>query len=137
MSDFNGLAPSSRALGIAQTSVLELVYLIGHPGDQTPPVVSGITPAGGSTITPTTPVAFDVTDTVALRKTIVMVGFASAGVLEVAYDGAAFGPAYAAASSRSVIAGGAHYSLLRAGGWPAADLSVRVVAIDTGGNEAS
>ena len=52
------------------------------------------------------------------------------------HDGDAFRGHYAASSSRTMIAAGFRYSVLRTGGWPAAP-TIQTFAIDRAGNEAS
>lgn len=60
-----------------------------------------------------------------LREAIVLVRYPAPGLTEIAYDGRAFAPAYAAANSYAInVAGGVRLQLQRAGGWPAAPVLV-------------
>lgn len=105
-------------------------------GDGSPPVVTLVSPPDGSTIEQGTPIAIDVTDNVALRRSFLVVRFAALGIEEVAHQGDRFAPNYAGASSRVAIPGGFRFTLMRAGGWPASPI-VDVYAIDTAGSEAA
>lgn len=106
-------------------------------GDETAPTVGNFSPAAGTPIEAATPVAFDVTDEIELRAVLVLARMVVVGVqlYEVAWDGTAFSERYSG-SSRSAIAGGHRYTIRRTGGWPAAP-TVRVLAVDTSGNEAA
>jgi hypothetical protein len=102
-------------------------------GDVTDPIVTFLL-ASETVIARTASITVDVTDESALRKVVVLAWFEALGRYEVPWDGSQFEPRYTA-STRTAIAGGHRYVLTRSGGWPAAP-TVRVVAIDTGGNEA-
>lgn len=102
-------------------------------GDVTVPVVSNFSPVSGSTIGRTQAISFDVTDELELANVFVSAYFPDSGSWEVVHDGAQFAPFYASGSTRSAIAGGFHFSLVRSGGWPA-NVTVRVRPVDGGGN---
>lgn len=111
------------------------------PGSETTkPVVAIVSPAPSTEITALTPIVVDVTDDVAIRRSILVatIVVASMGtVREVVHDGTAFSAAYLSRSSRAAISHGYRYTVLRGGGWPAGTtLSFEVFAIDTSGNEA-
>lgn len=105
-------------------------------GDQTPPVVSIVSPTPGTNISGVTPLVFDVTDTGLFRRIIVRLKFTGQN-WEFIHDGDTFGPGYQADSTRTIISGGYRYSLRKDGGWPIGQVPrLTVYAIDTGGNEA-
>ena len=101
--------------------------------DSTPTIVN-IVPAVGTSISASTPLSFDVTDSSGLfRRIIVVASFPQLRIQEIVHDGDAFGPWYQQ-SIRSTISGGFHYSVLRLGGWPASP-TLEAFAIDRSGNE--
>ncbi len=102
--------------------------------DSLPPVISNLSPPAGSVLEPNDPVSFDVTDDKGFRRIIVTVTQAGEGVEEVAHDGEDFRGYYQNVSSRTLIDEGWHYAVRRLGGWSSAP-TVRVFAIDVGGNE--
>ena len=105
------------------------------PVDETPPAVGNFSPAAGTPITKTTSIAFDVTDeSGAFRRIFVVAFFPDTGVSEVIHDGDGFRGFYSATSARQGIAGGFRYTVLRAGGWPAAP-TIQTFATDLAGNE--
>lgn len=107
------------------------------PADTTAPSVANFTPAAGTPIARTAAVSFDVTDESGdFRRIFVVAFFPATGVAEVVHDGDAFRGYYAASSSRTMIASGFRYSVLRTGGWPAAP-TIQTFAIDRAGNEAN
>ena len=102
--------------------------------DTVAPVVANAVPALNSVIARSTPVDFDVTDNLgSFTRVIVLVEYPS-GVYEVAHDGDAFAVAFAALSTRTVIANGYHFTLQRTGYWLESP-TIRVIAIDSNGNE--
>jgi hypothetical protein len=107
------------------------------PADTTAPSVANFTPASGSAISRTTPIAFDVTDDSGqFRRIFVVATFAATGACEVIHDGERFRGFYAANSSRMLIAQGFRYTVARTGGWPAAPI-IQTFAMDASGNEAN
>lgn len=107
------------------------------PADTTAPIVSNFDPAPGTPIARTAAVSFDVTDESGdFRRIFVVAFYPTTGMTEVVHDGDAFRGHYAASSSRTMIAGGFRYSVLRTGGWPGAP-TIQTFAIDRAGNEAS
>ena len=99
------------------------------------PVISNIDPAGGTLLHPTTPITLDITDEdSSFRRIILMIQFAGVPAPEVIYDGGGFSIAYATESTITPITDGIHFSLIRAGGWPAAP-TFTPFAIDVTGLE--
>jgi len=107
------------------------------PADATAPTVSNVRPSSG-TIAADMPVSMDVQDTSsAIRQILLLVKYVGnpPGLAwEVAYDGTAFAPNYAALSQRTAIANGNRFRLRRRGGWAATPVVV-VHAVDYSGNE--
>jgi hypothetical protein len=107
------------------------------PVDTSVPVVGNFNPTPGTPIARTGPISFEVTDDSGdFRRIFVVAFFPATGVTEVVHDGDGFRGHYAAGSSRSMIAGGFRYTLLRTSGWPGAP-TIQTFAIDRAGNEAS
>lgn len=107
------------------------------PADTTAPTVTNFEPAPGTPIARTAAVSFDVTDESGdFRRIFIVAFFPATGIAEVVHDGDAFRGYYAANSSRTMIAAGFRYSVLRTGGWPAAP-TIQTFAIDRAGNEAN
>lgn len=108
------------------------------PSDDTPPVVSNVSPTNLDQLAPTATVQFDVTDDSGSFCFIgVNVVFAGLGIQEVIHDGDGFGVRYVALSSRVPITDGFRYTIRRSGGWPATAAELRIKAIDAAGNEAT
>lgn len=115
-------------------------------GEATIPVVSNVTPASGTPITPDTAIGFDVTDAGGnLARSNVHVWYPSLQRFETIYFGAisgawgsrgeGFGPQYA--GTRTAITNGFRFAdVKRRGGWPARPVIV-VDAVDAVGNEAA
>jgi hypothetical protein len=107
------------------------------PVDASVPVVGNFNPAPGTPIARTGPISFEVTDDSGdFRRIFVVAFFPATGVTEVVHDGDGFRGHYAAGSSRTMIAGGFRYTLLRTSGWAGAP-TIQTFAIDRAGNEAS
>jgi hypothetical protein len=99
------------------------------------PVVGNIRPAAGTSITPSESLGFDVTDTDnALAAVAIGASFAGSLTTELIYDGTTFQPLYAANSTRTAIANGLRFSLVRAGGWPGTP-TITPLVLDAAGNE--
>jgi len=115
------------------TSVGNIELLGGIP-ESDDPVVSNISPTVASAIQPTTPITFDVTDdNNSFVELLVIASFPSLNILEVVNMDGVFSANYQALSSRTSITNGFHYSVLRAGGWPASP-SFIVKSVDSDGN---
>lgn len=99
--------------------------------DTTAPAITNFSPAGGTQILPGTLLTFDITDT-ALRL-VAVVAYYPDGIYEVVHDGTDFAAGYITTSTRSVISGGYHFSVLRTGGWLQAP-TLRFPVVDGGGN---
>lgn len=100
-----------------------------------PPVVSNFTPAEGTPVSANTPIGFDVTDDQdSFRRIMVTAAFANLGVTEVVFDGENFVGRFASLSTRLSINGGYRFAIQRQGGWIGSP-EIKVIAIDTSGNE--
>ncbi len=107
-----------------------------EPSDATPPIVGNYSPLAGTPIAKTTSISFDVTEeTGAFRRVFVVAFYSATGISELIHDGDGFRGFYSTTSARRAIAGGFRYTVLRAGGWPAAP-TIQTFAIDLAGNEA-
>jgi hypothetical protein len=102
-------------------------------GDVTPPIVGNVSPAGGTGIESTQVITFDITDESELAHVAVFASFAD-GTAEMIHDGDGFRGKYVGgANTRSAIAGGFSYSVLRIGGWLQAP-TIEYLPIDSSGN---
>lgn len=102
-------------------------------GDVLPPVVGNVLPAGGTGIESTQVITFDITDETELAHVAVFASFAD-GTAEMIHDGDGFRGKYVGgANTRSAIAGGFSYSVLRIGGWLQAP-TIEYLPIDSSGN---
>ena len=110
------------------------LFRLDGPVVSSPPSVSAVTPSVGSAITRHEAIAFDVTDDGDFRAILLTVSFVGADAPEVIHDGTNFSALYSAGSTKTAIAGGFHFSLLRAGGWPSAP-TITPYAFDTTGQE--
>lgn len=100
-----------------------------------PPSVTVVSPAAGSTITVATPLVVDVVDAEGhLQTTVVSISFDDSTEAEVAHNGSIFSSRYLG-STRTAIANGFRYSLVRVGGWRASP-RLHVYAFDSKGNQA-
>ena len=104
------------------------------PVDVTDPSVGSVTPSPG-VIGRSTTISFQITDAVLPKS-----GVALAAVLavfadrrEVVYDGSSFLAPYTG-SSTTPIADGASFSIARTGGWNRGAFTLRILAVDGGGN---
>lgn len=105
-------------------------------GDPQEPQITNVTPALLSTITPSTEIAFDLTDNDTLTMTVIMVRYSPTDNYQVIWDGTAFASDYDANSTRTPIAGGFRYSLRHDAGWPNSP-TIRVAAVDRNANLAT
>lgn len=131
----DGTIYETGALAI-QTNVAN-IEVLEQPPVPAPvsPVVSNVSPFGGTAIAATDPLSFDVTDESGLfREIVVIASFPNVGLLEIIHMDAAFGPQYTQYSSRVAITNGYRYTVLRNGGWPASP-TIIVKAIDLTGAE--
>lgn len=105
-------------------------------GDGYPPAISGITPAAGTAIFPTTTLQFDVVDNdSAMRLVMVTASFAGFPRTEVIYDGTAFVQPYVnAETTAATITNGLRFQVKRNGGWPGSP-TLTPYAVDVTGNE--
>lgn len=106
----------------------------GFPDGPTPPgpQVVLVSPPQG-VISAATPLVVDVTDTIALRRVLLVARFAS--FWELIHDGDRFSPAYSEAT-RTPITNGYRYQLKRQPSWPSGPLPLEVFAFDDNGFEA-
>lgn len=131
----------SRTFAFAATDGKPFLRMVfdnpAPPPDPNPPVVSNVTPAAGTALTPDSTVGFDLTDDVEILAAFVYVIYPDLGEAEAVHDGATFLPRFVGLSSRSTIANGFRYTLRRSGGWKSTNIDVRVRALDAAGNESS
>jgi hypothetical protein len=108
------------------------------PGDQVAPVVTLLSPQIAAGISRTQPLSFKVEDNLGLLGRVMVVArFPGRDVEEVIHTGTRWGPLYdVSPNSRTPIANGYLYSVLRRGGWPTSP-SLDVYALDQSGNEAA
>lgn len=99
------------------------------------PTVSNFSPSAGAAIKVNDAISFDVTDTdAALRRVVVLISFPRLSIYEVAHDGDALGPRYSnVRCSRVSIANGYRYTLIHDEGWPSSPHIVPM-AFDIGGS---
>ncbi len=140
--DFNEIRMSDRCRTPTEIADQAIAYeLLGSPAvsvDNTPPVISNVTPAANASIAVDQVIGLDVTDNLdSFTRIILRVKIVGQDIDEVAHDGDSFTAKYQGASNdRSVIADGFHYDVLRDGGWTVGDAPIfTVYAIDTDGNE--
>lgn len=123
----------------SESEDLSLFVLFDVPCDcsieYTPPTITNFVPAVGSQITRLQQLQFDVTDDGPLRRVILEVRYPENGIQEVIHDGVGFGLKYQGGSNtRTQIAGGFRYTMLRDGGWPE-NPTITPFAIDISGSE--
>ena len=99
------------------------------------PVVSNVMPTAGTAIGANQALGFDVTDDSEKFRAIILVATYN-GLLtrEVIFDQSGFSPMFSAGSTVADIPNGYRFSLVRAGGWPAAP-TITPTAIDQAGME--
>ena len=110
----------------------------GGSVDILPPVISNIIPAPSTPIYPRTPLGFDVTDNnPPLRLIMIKAEFVATSTWDLIHDGTVFGPLYQGASNtRTAIAGGYRYTILRDTGWTVGvPPIITPYAVDLFGNE--
>lgn len=133
----SGIVRSSPTRPLSPGYLAFLPSAPAPPVDTIPPVVGNFSPAPGTPIARTGPISFDVTDESGeFRRIFIVASFPTTGMTEVVHDGDGFRGFYTASSSRTMIAGGFRYTVLRSGGWPGAP-TIQTFVIDRGGNEAS
>lgn len=120
---------SSFVTTVSTSSVTPLI--------RTPPTITNFSPATGSSIYVTTPVGFDITDDGPFRRIIIHALYSASRIDEVVHDGNTYGPKYTGSlNTRTAIAGGYTYVMLRDGGWPESPI-ITPYAIDITGSENS
>jgi hypothetical protein len=123
--------PSRRRPDLGAFSVLT------EPRDAIPPTIGSWSPLPGSTIANTDPIVFRVTDNLGEVLRAVVIAEFSTGVHEVVHDGDGFAPSFSSGSTRTPIANGYEFSIVRSPGWAGPGLVVSVFAADFDGNEAT
>jgi hypothetical protein len=99
------------------------------------PVIGNFSPALGTSISRSTPIAFDVTDdSGSFRRVFITASFGVDNAAEVVHDGSAFRGPYVAQSTRGLIANGFRFTCARSGGWPGRP-TFEIHPIDMMGNE--
>ena len=112
--------------------------MIGAPEREIAPPVVTVTPAASSTILRTDSLSFSATDDLGVFARIAVLVLGSTGATEVAFDGTAFSAAYSAGSSVTAISNGYDFVVARgSNGWQTSGVTIRILAIDASGNEAS
>lgn len=124
-------------LGAADTFSLDTG---GEPVDETVPVITAVTVEGAIVVAD--PIELEVTDTGDNLDLIVIsatygADYVGDEITETVYDGAAFTGTFVTNSTTGAIANGFEYALERDGGWPSADVTINVTAIDDAGNSAT
>ncbi len=103
-------------------------------GDE--PEVTNISPTPDTTISTNQALSFDITDDTGLVRVFLAIRIPSLDLYEVVHDGDSFSELYSEEpNDRTAITGGYSFTVLRRGGWPAADITLVPIAIDTGGQE--
>lgn len=112
------------------------LWLIGEPETPVviPPYVTNVTPATSVPLYKHEPVSFDVLDDGSFRRILITARFTIFNEAEVVHDGDNFTMLYAAGSTKTAIAGGYHFVLLRSTGWPS-EPRITPYAFDTTGQE--
>jgi hypothetical protein len=109
-------------------------WIVVSMADTTPPVIDDAASPDESEIARNSTVTLRVTDETGLRRVAVFALFAN-GDWEGVTDGVSFAPRYAG-SQRSGTPTDYTYLFRRAGGWPS-DPLLRVLPVDTSGNESA
>lgn len=109
-------------------------------GDSTPPQITNFSPAAGSDINPDDAITFDIIDPGGTLASVVISVVLPGDRPEVVHDGTSFRGRYTgSANTRSAIADGWRYTILRDTGWRddkgnVFDVSIEWAAVDAGGN---
>jgi len=82
------------------------------------PVLSGVTPAASTLIPSATVIAFTITSAPALQRQMVFANFPGAAIQEVVWDGTAFSDRYSGLSTRTAVANGFEFRVIRTPVWP-------------------
>jgi hypothetical protein len=96
------------------------------------PTVTFIDPIPPNLPSPGRAITLQVTDTDGFASICTLAEYGT-GAYEVVHDGDKFGQVYAAQSTRTTITNGFEYIIKRAGGWFGDTVTVRVIAVDSGG----
>lgn len=96
-----------------------------------PPVVTLVSPTVGSTIGPTDPIVFDLTDDLSLVARIIIVQYPD-GTWEGAWNGTSFSGRFSTSTVGS-ITGGSRVTLRRTPQWQQSP-TIEVIAVDSGGH---
>lgn len=100
------------------------------------PILANVAPAAASLIASTQVLSFEITSAPALQRVMVFVRFPGAGIEEVIWDGTAFTDRYAGVSTRTAIAGGFRYLVIRNPIWPDSP-QLALYAVNTAAEELS
>lgn len=98
------------------------------------PVLANISPAASTLIPSDTYVAFQITSSPSLQRTMVFAHYPGAGIQEVVYDGTSFTERYAPLSTRTAISGGFQFTILRTPIWPDSP-EISIYAINSSAEE--
>lgn len=113
---------------------LKTAFIPPVVADTEAPTIVNFNPAPGTVLALLQTVGFDVVDNAGAFSRIIIGVRYTTGVEEIVHDGDAFTGFYALTSSRSVVATGYRYIVLRQGGWPTAPV-FRIFPIDSSGND--
>lgn len=98
------------------------------------PVLSAIAPTASTLIPSNTRVAFTITSSPSLQRVMVFANFPGANIQEVVWDGTAFSERYQGLSTRTAVAGGFAYNVIRTPIWPDSP-EISIYAINTSAEE--
>lgn len=100
------------------------------------PLLLNVAPAPASVITADVPISFEITSIPALQREMIFARFPGAAIEEVVWDGSAFTAPYATLSTRTAIAGGFKFYVMRSSAWPDSP-QLAIFAFNTSAEELS
>lgn len=135
----NGSPSAARHYAWPEALSIAAAISLGEPVDSTPPQITNLTPAAGSSLDANEPITLDVTDETGFGRVAILASFSDGiggEIVEVVHDGDAFRGNYLGVINlRTNITDGFRFTILRDGGWTAAP-TFEFLAVDAGGNEA-
>jgi hypothetical protein len=109
----------------------------GGGGEAVPPEVTLVSPSQLNALSRNEPIVLEVTDETQLARVLITVQYPSLDAPQVAFDGTGFTEPFATESSTEDITDGYRFTLRRRTGWPSRQLTLKVYAVDTSGNESA
>ena len=100
------------------------------------PLLLNVAPAPASVITADVPISFEITSIPALQREMIFARFPGAAIEEVVWDGSTFTAPYATLSTRTAIAGGFKFYVMRSSAWPDSP-QLAIFAFNTSAEELS